>query len=245
MVKIITIIRNGKRFDFPKDKLVTDLNKLKKYGIPDTGGVSMALPFSKGGPGSGRYPKGSGEEGEDGGEGFGGREEGGGDKSGIIGAKPGSQVVYQGTGRHREKLGTVESNEGDSITVRFNDDSLVTVVPHTDYRMVGPSTSTPGDKAAEYKKIGQSIASEYMEESKKYDLDASDRQNFHEWVGEKYPEHQDKVGVESAVMDVVNNKGDGPSDEEIYRDESKRPDTRRKMIKSIFQHQRDMLKRRG
>ena len=35
MVKIITIIRNGKRFDFPKDKLVTDLNKLKKYGTSE------------------------------------------------------------------------------------------------------------------------------------------------------------------------------------------------------------------
>ena len=35
MVKIITIIKNGKRFDFPKDKLVTDLNELKKYGTSE------------------------------------------------------------------------------------------------------------------------------------------------------------------------------------------------------------------
>lgn len=54
------------------------------------------------------------------------------------------------------------------------------------------------------------IANEYKAECKRYDLDPNDRQNYHEFMEEKYPEHQDKVGVETAVMNEVED-GPGPS----------------------------------
>lgn len=51
--------------------------------------------------------------------------------------------------------------------------------------------------------IEDTMAKEYAAECKKYDLDTTDRQNYHEWVEKAYPEYKADMGTEERVMKLV------------------------------------------
>jgi hypothetical protein len=64
-------------------------------------------------------------------------------------------------------------------------------------------TEMPPNESKIKEGIETTMAAEYKAECKKYDLDPTDMQNYHEWVEEAYPEYRNDMGTEARVRGIV------------------------------------------